>query len=200
MNKLFKTFSILAAIALLSVGCSVYVVQAQPGDQVASRPAPYEALLGRSLTDQDVADFIASNRCSRVDQFQFCKEIGMALGINWNQIVETVFIYLEDTDGFSAYQGELPFGLKNHDSRETVEAKLKAKRVGTGRPNEQGLFDHTHCWATYYAAGMTVIYNSPSADDKKATMHAIIAGKYTPTLEEKGHDRRTFLLDKRGRE
>lgn len=177
MNKLFKTFSILAAIALLSVGCSVYVVQAQPGDQVASRPAPYEALLGRSLADQDVADFIASNRCSSADQFQFCKEIGMASGINSNQIVETVFLYLEDTDGFKAYQGELPYGLKANDSRETVEAKLKEQRVGTGRPNEEGLFDHTHCWATYYSAGLTIIYNSPSADDKGATMHAILVEK-----------------------
>ena len=177
MNKLFKTFSILAVIALVSVGCSVYVVQAQPRDQAPSKPAPYEAWLGKSLTDPGVADFMASNRCSSADQFQFCQEIGMALGVNSNQIVETVFLYLEDTDGFKAYQGELPFGLKANDSRETVEAKLKEQRVGTGRPNEEGLFDHTHCWATYYAAGITVIYNSPSANDKGAMIHAILISK-----------------------
>jgi hypothetical protein len=55
-----------------------------------------------------------------------------------------------------------------------VEAKFKEQRVGTGMANEEGLFDRTHCWATYYAAGMTIIYNSPSADDKGTTMHAII--------------------------
>jgi hypothetical protein len=98
----------------------------------------------------------------------------MALGVNSNQVVETVFLNLENTDGFSAYQGELPFGLKINDSRETVEAKFKEQRVGTGVANEEGLFDRTHCWATYYAAGMTIIYNSPSADDKGTTMHAII--------------------------
>jgi hypothetical protein len=177
MNKLLKTFSMFAVIAFVSVGCSVYVVQAQPRDQAPSKPAPYEALLDKSLTDQGVADFIASNGCSSADQFQFCKEIGMALGINSNQVVETIFLYLEDTDGFSAYHGELPFGLKINDSREAVEARLKEQRVGTGVPNEEGLFDHTHCWATYYAAGLTIIYNSPSADDKGATIHAILVGK-----------------------
>jgi hypothetical protein len=100
--------------------------------------------------------------------------MGLALGVNSDQVVETVFLYLEDTNNFSAYQGELPFGLKLNDSRETVEAKLKEQRVGTGTANEQGLFDRTHCWATYYAAGMTIIYNSPSADDRNATMHAIL--------------------------
>jgi hypothetical protein len=176
MNKLFKTFSLLAAIALVSVGCSVYVVQAQPGDQAPSKPAPYEALLGKSLTDQEVIDFIAMNRCSSVERLRLCKEMGLVLGVNSDQVVETVFLNLEDTDGFSAYQGKLPFGLNINDSREAVEATLKEQRVGTGAPNAEGPFDHTHCWATYYAAGMTIIYNSPSADDKNATMHAIIVG------------------------
>jgi hypothetical protein len=174
MNKLFNTFSILAAIALFSTGCAAQVVRAQPQDQAPSKAAPYEALLGKALTDPGVAGFIVSNKCSSAGQFQFCKEIGMTLGVNSNQVVETVFLYLEDADGFKAYQGELPFALKLNGSRETVEAKLKEQRVGTGIANEEGLFDHTHCWATYYAAGMTIIYNSPSADDRNATMHAMI--------------------------
>jgi hypothetical protein len=174
MNKLFKIFSILAAITLVSIGCSVQVVQAQPGDQAPSKPAPYEALLGKSLTDQDVSGFIAMNDCVTVGQLRLCHAIGLALGLNSNRVVETIFLYLEDTDGFTAYQGELPFRLKINDTRETVETKLKEQRVGTGMPNEEGLFDHTHCWATYYAAGMTVIYNSPSSDDKNAVIHAII--------------------------
>jgi hypothetical protein len=174
MNKLCKLFVSLAAIALFSTSCATQVVQAQPEDQAASKPAPYEALLGKVLTDPGVADFLSSNGCSSAGQFQFCKEVGMALGINSNQVVETVFLYLEDTDGFKAYQGQLPFGLKLNDTRETVEAKFKTRRVGTGQANEEGLFDRTHCWALYYAAGMTIIYNSPSADDKGATIHAII--------------------------
>ncbi|HSK88194.1 MAG TPA: hypothetical protein VK880_07560, partial [Anaerolineales bacterium] len=132
---------------------------------------------GKSLTDQEMVDFIATNRCSSVEHLRLCKELGLVLGVNFDQVVQTVFLYLENTDGFTAYQGELPFGLKSKDSREAVEAKLKEQRVGTGVANEEGLFDHTHCWAIYYAAGMTIIYNSPSADDKNATMYAILVEK-----------------------
>jgi hypothetical protein len=168
MRKLYWYCLTLVLLTPFITSCSAQSVRA------AFKPAPYEALLGKALTDPGVAGFIVSNKCSSADQFQFCKEIGMALGVNSNQVVETVFLYLEDTDGFKAYQGELPFRLKINDSREAVETKLKEQRVGTGRPNEEGLFDRTHCWATYYAAGMTIIYNSPSADDKNATMHAMI--------------------------
>ena len=174
MNQSFKTFSVLAAIALVSIGCSVQAVHGHPGDQAPSKPAPYEMWLGKSLANQDVIEFIITNQCSSVEHLRLCKEIGLVLGVNADQVVETVFVYLENTDAFTAYQGELPFGLKSNDTREAVEAKLKEQRVGTGVANEEGLFDHTHCWATYYAAGLTIIYNSPSADDKNAVIHAII--------------------------
>lgn len=174
MNKLLKTFSILAAIALFSIGCSAYAVRAQREEPASSKPAPYEALLGKSLTDREVTDFIAGNYCSSVEQLRLCKEIGLVLGVSSDQVVQSIFLYLEDTDDFKAYQGELPFRLKINDSRATVEAKLKEQRVGTGKANEEGLFDHTHCWATYYAADMTIIYNSPSANDKGAKIHAIL--------------------------
>jgi hypothetical protein len=171
MRKLYWYCLALVVSALSITSCTAQSVQA------ASRPAPYEALLGHALTDQDVIDFIATSDCSTAGQLRLCHEIGLALGLNLNQVVETVFLYLEDIDGFKAYQGELPFGLKLNESRETVEAKLKEQRVGTGVANEEGLLDRTHYWATYYAAGMTIIYNSPSAHDRNATMHAIIVEK-----------------------
>lgn len=177
MDKLLKILSVLTAIAFFSTACSAQIVQAQREDRATSKPAPYEALRGKSLTDREVTTFLADNQCSRVDQLLLCKEIGLTLGVNSHQVVQTVFLYLEDTDGFKAYQGELPFGLKHNDSRAIVEAKLKKQRVGTGVANEEGLFDRTHCWATYYSADMTIIYNSPSANDKGAKMHAILVGK-----------------------
>jgi hypothetical protein len=168
MSKLYWYCLTLVVSALFITSCSAQSVQA------ASKPAPYEALLGQALTDQPLIDFIATNDCSAVEQLRLCHETGLALGLDSNGVVETIFLYLEDTDGFTAYQRELPFRLKTNDSREVVETKLKEQRVGTGTANEEGLFDRTHCWATYYAAGMTIIYNSPSADDRNATMHAII--------------------------
>jgi hypothetical protein len=174
MNKLIETLSILAAIALFSTACGARAVQAQSEEPIAPTVALYDAVLGRSLTDKEMADFITINNCSSADQLLLCKALGMALGINSNQVVETVFIYLNHVDGFTAYSGDLPFGLKLNDTRETVEGKLKEQRVGTGVANEAGAFDHTHCWARYYSADMTVIYNSPSAQDKGATIHAIL--------------------------
>jgi hypothetical protein len=168
MRKLYWCLFTLVLLAFSMTACAAQSVQA------ASKPAPYEGLLGKSLTDQDVSGFIAANHCSSVEELRHCKEIGVVLGANSDLVVQTVFLYLENTDGFTAFQGELPFGLRRGDSRETVETKLKEQRVGTGMANEEGLFDRTHCWATYYAAGMTIIYNSPSAHDKNATMHAII--------------------------
>jgi hypothetical protein len=168
MRKLYWYCLTLVVSALFITSCSAQSVQA------ASRPAPYEALLGRAWTDQDVIGFIVTNDCSAAGQLRLCHEIGLVLGLDSNGVVETIFLYLEDTDGFTAYQGELPFRLKINDSREAVETKLKEQRVGTGVANEEGLFDRTHSWATYYAAGMTIIYNSPSADDAGTTMHAII--------------------------
>jgi hypothetical protein len=175
MSKLFKTLSLLAVLVFLATACIpavIGVAQAAPADVIN-----YQAVLGKSVGDQEVADFIATNHCTRVEQLRNCKGIGMVLGINANQTVETIFLYLEDTDGFTAYQGELPFGLRINDTREAVEAKLKEQRVGTGVANEEGLFDRTHFWATYYSAGMTIIYNSPSTDDRNAIMHAIIVEK-----------------------
>jgi hypothetical protein len=67
--------------------------------------------------------------------------------------------------------------LKLNDDRETAENKLKEQRVGTGVPNESGTSDHLHNWATYYSAGMTIIYNSPSAQDKGATIYAILVNR-----------------------
>ena len=174
MGPLYRYVCLGTAMAFFMTACSAWDVFAQPEDQSASKVMWYEAMLGEFSNDNEVTSFFLGNDCSSLQQFQLCRKIGMAFGISSSRVVETVFIYLEDTDSFTAYRGELPFGLNSSDNREIVEAKLKEQRVGTGTPNAISIPDHTHCWATYYAAGMTVIYNSPSADDKGATMHAIL--------------------------
>ena len=84
MNKLFQILSILAALALFATACGAQVVQAQPA-QAAPKAAAYEAVLGKSLTDKDVADFIFSNNCSSIGQFQTCNDAGLALWIDQGQ-------------------------------------------------------------------------------------------------------------------
>ena len=78
MNKHFKYLSILAAITLFITARSIQAVQAQPGEPAAPKVDSYQAVLGKSLKDRKVADFLANNNCSPADQFQLCKDAGIA--------------------------------------------------------------------------------------------------------------------------
>jgi hypothetical protein len=183
MNKLFKNLSILATIALFITACGAQVVQAQP--EVLRKAATYQAVLGKSLNDKEVADFIASNKCAGDAQFQLCKAVGMALWINSDKMVKTVYLNLNNADGFAAYKGELPLGLASNDTMATVEQKFRqpievhAPQAGwtSGLPDEGSSPDHVHYSAIYKRFGVTIIYNSPSANDKGATIHAILFSK-----------------------
>jgi hypothetical protein len=130
------------------------------------------------VTDDVVTDFASAQRCSSANQFLLCQTAGMALWIDSNQVVETVYLYLNHVDGFAPYNGELPYGLKYYDIMGAVEYKLKKHGLGNhGLPDEGGTPDHLHYWATYHQAGMTIIYNSPSAEDEDATIYAILVGR-----------------------
>jgi hypothetical protein len=43
-----------------------------------------------------------------------------------------------------------------------------------GLPDEGGSPDHITYWAIYKRFGLTIVYNSPSASDKSATIHDIL--------------------------
>ena len=89
-------------------------------------------------------------------------------------IVRNVYLYLHNRDGFTPYKGELPFGLKFYDTMGSVQHKLNRQRIGQeGRPDESAVPDHFHYWAFYREASITIIYNSPYADED-ATIYAII--------------------------
>jgi hypothetical protein len=179
MNKSYPILSIVVAITLFATTFGALVVQAAP------KAAAYEAVLGKSLNDQDVTDFIATNRCSSAGQFQTCGTAGLALWIGQNQKVETVYLYPNKIDQFAAYTGKLPLGLSSDDTMASVETKFGQPRVdfaplagwGIGLPDESGSPDHTHFWAMYKRFGVTIIYNTPSAADKGATIYAVLVNK-----------------------
>jgi hypothetical protein len=186
MNNRFQILSILAVMALLATACGAQVAQAKPAEMTAPEAAAYEAVLGKSLDDQAVADFIASNRCSSAGQFQMCKAAGLALWTGQSQKVETVYLYLNKTSDFAAYKGVLPFGLSSSDTMAAVEHKLGQPKVDQGGPQagwEPGLPDESatpdqiHYWATYKRFGVTIVYNSASAADKGATLYAVLVNK-----------------------
>jgi hypothetical protein len=76
----------------------------------------------------------------------------------------------------------LPYGLTMRDTRATVEERFGYPRVTyapqagwePGLPDEGGSPDHMTYWAIYRRFGVIVIYNSPSPDDKNATIRSIL--------------------------
>ena len=179
MNKLFQTLSMIAALALFAVACSAPVAQAAPS------AANYQAVLGKPVSDNSVADFIASNKCSSVSDFQLCRAAGMALWIDPAQKINTVYLYTQGEDGFAAYKGVMPFGLASRDTMADVEQKfgqpvvVQAPQAGwtPGLPDVGSSPDHIHYWAVYERFGVTIVYNTPFANDKNATIHSILVMK-----------------------
>ena len=141
----------------------------------------YQALLGKSINDRDVVDFISKNDCSKVNEILLCEPAGMTLWLNADQIVNTVILYAASADGFTKYSGKLPFGLSFYDPMWKVQEKLRTLDADgavqqAGLPDESGTPDRFHYWAIYKRLGMTVIYNSPAADED-AYIYAILVSK-----------------------
>ncbi len=178
MLKRFKSLRILTVIMLFLTACSTWTVQAQPEAQATPKVVLYQTLLGKSVSDKRVVNFIVSNNCSSTSQFQLCKDVGMALWTDASQIVKTVYLYSGNMDGFSRYRGKLPFGLSFYDPMWKVEEKLRDLNADdtlqrAGLPDEIGSPDHIHYWAIYNRLNMTVMYNSPGADED-AYIYAIL--------------------------
>ena len=76
----------------------------------------------------------------------------------------------------------LPYGLTMQDTMASVEQRLGqpvvtyALQAGwqPGLPDEGGSPDHLHYYAVYKRFGITIIYNSPSPNDKNATIKSIL--------------------------
>lgn len=178
MNKFFITLSLLAAIAFFASACIPPVVGVA---QAAPAVASYEDLLGKPVSDQAVADFVISNDCTQSGQLQLCRSAGIAFRTDANQVVKTVHLYVKSADDFASFKGELPLGLASDDTMASVEQKMGYFRIAQvpqagwvpGLPDEGGSPDHIHYWAIYKRFGLTIIYNSPSPDDKNATIYAV---------------------------
>lgn len=177
MKRHIQIFGILTMTITFGLACNTQVIQARPKEHVYSKGGTYEAVLGKSFASPEVRSFIVSNNCSSVGPYQDCKEAGMGLWIDSNQIVSAVYLYLNNDDGYAAYDGELPFGLKFYDTQGAVEYRLRQRGMGNnGRPDEGSSPDHFHYWAMYNEQNTIIIYNSPY-EDEDATIYAIVVSR-----------------------
>ena len=181
MNTLSKTLLIFAVISLLTSACGGRLVQAESSEATTVQIISYQAVLGKPLSDPDVADFIDSNHCTAVDKFQLFKDTGLALWTDAEQIVEMVYLYSGNGDGFRRYRGELPYGITFYDPMWRVHEKLMDPNSSNplyqaGLPDETGTPDHMHYRAVYKQLGMTVMYTTPG-EDEDAYIYAIVVYK-----------------------
>ena len=179
MNTFSKTLVIFAVIPFWFSACRGQATQEAPANNDAA--IIYQVVLGKSMQNKDVTDFIARNSSIPAGQFQLCEEIGMALWTDADQIVKTVHLYSGNIDGIRRYRGKLPFGLSFYDPMWRVQEKLMDLDSANplhqaGLPEEAGSPDHMHYWAVYKRLGMTVIYNSPGKDED-AYIYAILMSK-----------------------
>jgi hypothetical protein len=123
MNKLFKPLHFLAVIALFITACGTQVVQAEPVQSESVPTNGYQAVLGKSLNDTDVVDFITRNNCTSSGPFWLCRSAGLALWSDRDQMIKTAYLYISNAEGFTDYEGELPFGLTSNDTMADVEQK-----------------------------------------------------------------------------
>jgi hypothetical protein len=179
MNRYYKMLIVLAALMLFVTACIPPVISAV---RAAPEERDYRAVLGKPVSDSRVADFVISNDCAPAGPFQLCRPAGVVLGTDEKQIVQTAYLVLHDSDGFAPYAGELPLGLAATDTRQQIEEKLGSPAVPhipqagwvPGLPDTGDSPDHIHYWAVYRRLGVTIIYDSPSPDDKNAGVHAIL--------------------------
>jgi hypothetical protein len=181
MNTLLKIFGTLAAISLLMSACVAQPAPAGQDERLVQAEPVYRSMLGKPLTDEAVSSFISGNDCSSADRLLLCQTAGLALWTDSNQKVETVYLYLNNADGFAPYTGELPFGLKFYDTMEAVEYKLKQQGIGdAGQPDAGATPDRMHYQASYHQAGLMIIYNYPFPDEGAMIRAVVITNKKLP--------------------
>lgn len=138
MNNLLKSCSFLVLIALFSTACGAPATQPESTKENEATADFYEVVLGKSVSTIQVANFLTSNNCRDARPFQICEEIGIALWVNPRQVIETVYLYVNNSAGFEPYKGKFPFGLKFYDTLGAAEYKLKRQGVGhAGRIQER---------------------------------------------------------------
>ena len=175
---LLKAFGVFAVIPLLVSACGGQTLRAQAKETSAVKVMNYGNVLGKHLHNQDVADFVTNNHCASENQYQICKDAGMAFWTDSDLVVQTVYLYSGNADGFRRYRGELPYSLTFYDPMWRVQQKLIDPDSDdvfqqAGLPDETASPDYVHYRAIYRRLGITVIYNSPGYDED-AYIYAIV--------------------------
>jgi len=181
VNKLHGLFCILVTFVFFTTACGPQANQTKVSERQNPSIANVQDMIGKPLSDHAVAKYILGNNCSSNGYFQLCYESGLALWVDTNEMVKSIYLYSGNADGFNRYPGKLPYGITFYDPMWLVIDKLKSFDEGdalnetsiAGLPETEGSPDHMHYWAEYKRFNMIVIYNEPFPDED-AYIYAVV--------------------------
>src|SRR5512143_180647 len=117
MGRFYRYIFVLAMFSLFFTSCTTQSAQIK---QIKPEVVKYQDLLDETFSNDDIQNWTTKNDCIFAERLLSCQNLGIALWLNSEHVVKTVYFYLDNTDGFSAYKGELPLGLKYYDNRQAV--------------------------------------------------------------------------------
>jgi len=103
-----------------------------PTQKAKRAPFAIESLLGKSVNDDKVHDFIKDSpddvkmsSFPDLDAYYYTiKKQGVSLMFNGKDRLTTIFLYSEGVDGYKQFAGMIPHGLRFADTRSDVTKKL----------------------------------------------------------------------------
>jgi len=134
----------------------------------------FSSKLGKNINSVEMNVWMSSLGTPKIDRFSDSyyynyKPAGISLEFNTQDQLETIFFYSEGADGFSQYQGDLPYGLSFQQTRTQIENIL-------GAPDDSG-GGAIDIWTSYHSKGIGITYRTKLPDDLYARMHHISISK-----------------------
>ncbi|OGD17416.1 MAG: hypothetical protein A2Y69_07145 [Candidatus Aminicenantes bacterium RBG_13_59_9] len=101
-----------------------------------------------------------------IDSYTYAfKSKGLAISIDGSGLVKMIQFFSEGAEGFTEFQGVLPYTLTFLQTRAEIESIL-------GSPEESGSGIY-NSWGDYASKGIGITYNTPDPNDVDARIYSV---------------------------
>lgn len=130
-------------------------------------------ILGKHLNSREVVSFLENFDTSpKISGPYFDSSVyyswekyGISLMFKAERLT-TVFLYADNTDGFSQYKGEIPDGMEFFETRQSIEERFGIAKISGGT----GVIPF---WVYYPEKGIGITYKTLDSNDKTTTISNI---------------------------
>jgi hypothetical protein len=129
------------------------------------------SLLGMRFDSKPVLSVMASFDCDpEIDDYgadgyyYSYKTYGISFKFNSNNILNTIFVYVEGKDGFSQYPYELPYNLKFSLTIQDIHSIF-------GEPDKKCSSEKWEYWVKYYDENMIISFNGKITEPESTIEH-----------------------------